>query len=381
MLPGFLNVPLAIVMLASMSSAQSPSQVEPPPVDEAALALRLVEMTKPSAGERAIILYDPTYYPGITTKLREALHNRGVQTYAIVEETPAMVATYINKDVEHMQREQDVVTTLLPIFRRSDIFYWMPVRGYADDMRWEKLVAESQVRSVHFHWLLPFPGNRTAEQILVLSREREERSLNVDLAEHARKQEKLAAALRGQTLHLTTPGGTDLTIRVPREQWFHFGNGDASRKRAATARSVRDREIELPIGFFIFVPPAESVNGKVVAGAINQAGTNVKDVRFGMRQGLMQNVSAAQGEDWIRERIKDIGRDATKIASVWLYTHPLDPARGVTIEIGSNWEVAEPARRNGATRLRRMSMAFPDATLTAGGRTIVRAGRIVWDEL
>ena len=38
------------------------------------------------------------------------------------------------------KREREVIDTWLPLFQRADIFYWMPTRGYADDVRWERLV-------------------------------------------------------------------------------------------------------------------------------------------------------------------------------------------------------------------------------------------------
>src|SRR5262245_12308447 len=100
-------------------SARTSSPVDPPAVDEAALASRLFEMTKPTAGERAVIVFDPTYYPDITTKLREALHARGVQTFAIVEDSPAMVASYMGDAAAHDQREREIVDTWRPVFQRS----------------------------------------------------------------------------------------------------------------------------------------------------------------------------------------------------------------------------------------------------------------------
>ena len=247
--------------LAVTTIAQEPRIVDPPAVDEAALAARLVEMVQPAAGERAVILFDPTYYPGITTRLRENLHARGVQTYAIVEDTPAMVTAYVHDDAVHDRRERDIIETWLPVFERADIFYWMPTRGYGDDLRWESLVARTRVRSVHFHWLLPFPGHRTATEIAEASRLNEARALQVELQEHARNQQRLAAALRGRTIRITTPAGTDISLAVRRDEWFHFGNGDASRGAVASARWLRDRQIELPVGMFQFAPEPESVSG------------------------------------------------------------------------------------------------------------------------
>jgi len=372
----FIFVSLLLFMLSSITAAQGPLHVDPPQINEAALVKRLVDMTKPSAGERAIILFDPTYYPGVTKGLREALHAKGVYTYVLVEETPAIIATYSDNDTETRLHEDDVVRTLGPMFKTSDIFYWMPLRNYAGDMRWERLVADSHIRSVHCHWLLPFPGTRTAAEILTSSREVERRAIEVDLADHAQRQQRLAAALRGQKIRVTTPEGTDLVMDVASDEWIHFGNGDASKARMATARSVRDRQIEIPVGMFVFTPDANTVNGTILAPAIFQADAAVKDVRLRIQRGRISEMSGT-GTNWIRDRIRVIGPDGDKFACISLNTNASSTPDGVVIVLGSNWEEAELRRRNRPTRIRRMTIRLRNATLTADDKVVIRDGRLV----
>lgn len=362
----------------SLGAQAPPGAADPPPVDEAALATRLFEMTKPEPGERAIIVHDPTYYPGITNRLRDALHRRGVHTYVLVEDTPEMIATYLNRSPEGGRREEDIVAALRPLFRAADIFYWMPTRGYGDDLRWERLVADSRVRSVHFHWLLRFPGGRTAAEIVEQSRGIERRALDVDLVEHAARQRALGRAMQGRLLRITTPEGTDLSVRVPRDQWFHIGDGDASKARAETARSIRDRQMELPVGMFNFVPAADGVDGTIAASAIAQAGDEVRDALLTLRRGRVAQLRAAQGDAWIRTRMREVGADGDRIATIFLNTHPLVAGHGVVVDIGANWE---NGGRNRAVRMRRMTIRLPDATVTADGRPIMTGGRIDWETL
>jgi hypothetical protein len=365
---------LAFLLVVPAGAGAPVTDPDPPPVDEAAIAARLFQMVAASAGERAILVHDPTYYPGITRRLRDALHAAGVQTYLIVDDSAAMIASYLGDRERASRREEDVVGMLRPLFRQAHIFYWLPTRGYADDLRWERLVADSTVRSVHFHWMLRFPGNRTPEEIESQSRTAERRSLDVDLAQHAQFQRQLAGALRGRSVRITTPAGTDLTVQVPGDQWFHFGDGDMSRPRGASARSIRDRQQELPVGMFNFVPDAARVSGVLVAPAISQAGEAVRAARLTLKAGRVVDLAAEHGDGWIRQRMRDVGADGDRIGTIFINTHPMTDHGGVGIDIGANWE---NGGRNRAVGMRRMTIRLADATVTAGSTVLMRDGQLV----
>jgi hypothetical protein len=371
---------LALHATLLTTSAPQPSStvIDPPAIDESALIGRLVAMAQPSRGERAIIVFDPRYYPGIANGLRDELSRRGVDTYLLVEDSDEMIRSYIKDDVAHDRREAEVIETLLPLFKRADIFYWMPIRAYADDLRWERLIERSRVRSVHFHWFIPYPGERTNERILADTPPQAQRCLDVDFAAHARRQELLATALRGQTIRITTPGGTDLQVAVAGDQWFHQGDGDASKPRAARARSLRDRQMELPVGMFNFVPDADAVGGIVVTPEVLRAGPDVRDVRLTLRKGRVAELTAGNGADRVRDTMREIGQDGDLIATVALNTNPHNPRYGVNLELGSNWENGGRNRTKGASRL---VIRLPDATLTAGGRALIEEGVIRWDRI
>jgi hypothetical protein len=62
-------------------------------------------------------------------------------------------------------------------------------------------------------------------------------------------------------LHISSPAGTDLRLRTTTR--FHVNDGDASRAKAAGARSPRDREEEIPCGAVRTIPVPDSVEGIV----------------------------------------------------------------------------------------------------------------------
>jgi hypothetical protein len=116
---------LLLVRLVSVVVTQVPSP-DPPSVNEEALARRLFEMAAPTSGERAVIVFDPTYYPGITARLREALHAASVDTFLVVEDTPSMIERYVHDPNLGKRREEAIVSMLTPLFKAADIFYCIP---------------------------------------------------------------------------------------------------------------------------------------------------------------------------------------------------------------------------------------------------------------
>ena len=51
---------------------------------------------------------------------------------------------------------------------------------------------------------------------------------------------------RGATVRVTAPNGTNFTCKIPQNAHMHRNTGEATREKTRDARSVRDREEELP---------------------------------------------------------------------------------------------------------------------------------------
>jgi hypothetical protein len=79
----------------------------------------------------------------------------------------------------------------------------------------------------------------------------------------------------------------------------------------------------------------------------------------------------------VTRRARAIGPDGNRIGLVSFNTHPLSVSEGVSIDVGANWE---NGATNRATRMRRLTIGLRDATVVAGSRTIMRDGRILWDQ-
>jgi hypothetical protein len=356
------------LLILTAALCAEPPLIQPPPINVEALTKRLLEMTKPSPGERVLMLYDPTYYPEITHRLEEELLKRGLFVAKFSEVgRPGLVWLNSLDRAKQLAQEDAAVRLQGPMFQRADIFYWMPLRDYTDDMRYERLLRDSKARSVHFHWMLPFPGNRNAEQIEADTRRTERAALEVDFARLHAFQEKLAEAMRGHEVTITSPNGTSLRVWVPRDQWFHFGDGDASLEKARRARSTRDREIELGPGIFAFVPVATRVEGVLKEPRVRQA----EGVRIGLRRGRIAKLEAEKGLKELQDRFKIQGPDGDVIGVVSFATNPFrDP--NLSIRLGENWEMG------GKNRAVRGTWVNVDrATVKVGDRVLMQDGKFV----
>jgi leucyl aminopeptidase (aminopeptidase T) len=377
---------LAVAALLPQAAAPPTPEKFLPPVDAAGIACRLVVALQPSPGERAIIAYDPAYYPEITRELQSQLSKAGVFPVAVLNfEPPEIVAAEPSDSAAAKRLEDTFVATLRPLFANADIFVWMPARALAADVRWERLIETSHVRGIHFHWIEQLQG-KSPEEIAARSRMYERAIL--DYAALSREQDRLIAALRGHTVHITTPEGTDLRLRVPEAAWFHKNDGDISPARARLAKSVRDREMEFPPGALRFIPDVASTEGRLlVAKAPTESGTT-EGVTIEFSHGRAGRVTAKTNEEAFRAQLKEIGGDVDKVGEVVIGTSPLLatplssgelPYYGygdgfVRISLGDNWESGGTNRSPSGHPL---WLFLEHATVETDGTVLIRGGRLV----
>ena len=249
---------------APLRATSAEASAEPaalPAIDAERIARRVVQSLQPSRGERAILVYDPLYYPEIAGAIQAGLRAAGASpVIALTFDPPAIVRAEGAGSIPAEGIEERTVAFLRPLFEQAGMFLWLPARELSADTRWEHLLAASRARGIHFHWIMPLEG-RGAEEVATLSRMYERAIVETDYPALSREQDRLIAALRGRSIRLSDARGTDLRLRVPDDAWFHKNDGDMSPARAAAGRSVRDREMEFPSGALRFIPDVASAEG------------------------------------------------------------------------------------------------------------------------
>jgi hypothetical protein len=189
-------------------------------------------------GERVVFFWDKSRDRGMAGPLRAAVEHAGGIVEDIAAPTGATAAALTV--MERARRNAG----WRAIFQRSQAAIWLPsdFAGVADQP-FERMVESSHVRSIHLHWFLPPDAGEVAgvEAMYVAAIQVPPREIAVRLG-------RLEHALRGARVHVTAENGTDLTFLVPEGAWFHRNTGEATKAKVANARSVRDREEELPAG-------------------------------------------------------------------------------------------------------------------------------------
>jgi hypothetical protein len=370
-------------------SAQTPPASAPalPPVDAVRIAHQLVNTIAPRAGERAIIAYDPAYYPEITLAVQGEFFRAGVRPVVLLNfDSPEVVAKAPADLAEIKKQEEEFFALLRPTFAQAQIFLWMPARALYDDHRWERLIQASPVRAIHFHWFLPLEKG-DAQEIKKLCAMYERAVVDTDYAALSKSQDQLIAELRGKSIRITTPDGTDLRLRVPPEAWFHKNDGDMSLERARAARSVRDREMEQPTGALRFIPDPNSAEGRIALPRLPLTDGVAEDVVLEYEHGHVVRMSAKINDEGLRQYFKEIGGDIDRVGEIVLGTNPLlaerlpsgfPPYYGygsgwLRISLGDNWESGGTLRSPASNPV---WLIFDRASLAVGEKMLITEGKL-----
>jgi hypothetical protein len=374
---------------ATSAAEASAGPVTLPAIDAERIARRVVESLQPSRGERAILVYDPLYYPEIAGAIQAGLRAAGANpVLALTFDPPAIVRGEAAGSIPAEGIEERTVAFLRPLFEQAAMFLWLPAREISGDTRWERLLAASRARGIHFHWMLPLEGHG-ADEVATLSRMYERAILDTDYPALSREQDRLIEALRGQSIRITDARGTDLRLRVPPDAWFHKNDGDMSPSRAVAARCARDREMEFPSGALRFIPDVASTQGKlVVTSPVPRTAASPPEadtITLEFEGGRAVRHHAAKDDPAFARMWQGFGGDIDKVGEIVIGTNPLLagtlpsgtlPYYGygeghVRVSMGDNWESGGANRSPSG---RPLWLFLDQPTVESAGRVLVKDG-------
>jgi len=359
------------------------SQTPAPP---AALAQALVERMALLTGERVLLVGDPTQSAEIAAALRAAVAAAGGVDLGALSVTSRPYAADSSEWVRAASGSDDA--GMAQLLEQVDLAVMLPgaVVGHAPYRLMQDQLRRGMGRTIHFHWSgayntsgAPIPVDARAAALYTHA------LLDTDYSALARVQRAFEAAARAAPVRVTTPAGTDLSFRIG-DRPVTRQDGDASAARAAQARNLIDREVELPAGAIRVAPLEESVQGTIVFPPSLWNGTQVEGLRMQFQGGRVVAIDAARGREAVETELARAGSSGRAFRELALGFNPLlvipqeDPwipyygygAGVVRLSLGDNTELGG-AVSGGYVRWN----FFTDATVTIGDETWVRAGRLL----
>ena len=338
--------------------------------------------------ERVVFMADPTYYAELLDAIRaEMLEARAIELGTILFDGRDMLAR--RRDVSPRASDPEyrrmATSAMRQMYEDADIYLWLPYRYGTGSERgdWrvlEHLIEGTDIRGLHFHWLQGF-ARMPQEEVDAFVRLYED-ALDIDYRALSAHQQRAIDVMRGRTLRITTPLGTDVTVEVRDDSWFHKGDGRMDRARAAEARAVRDLEMELPSGALRFVPDVTTTEGRLV---VPQWGGG-QTVTFEFRDGRIVSVTALEGQNEVDAAWARQTGDKDRLAELVIGFNPKLPAEGpggrlpyygygagiLRVSLGDNWE-------SGGSNSSSLEAWFyiTDATVMADETPLVERGRLV----
>jgi len=368
-----------------------------------ALAEQIVNRTlQLQVGERVVYLADPYVHPDLLEAVRVAvLQAGGIDHATLLNWTPRLAGLRAPRgwhpDDEARRREDRAA---LELFETADVFIWLPAdwlrRGAFTLGQTEWVLGRWRGRSVHFHWF-PEPGRPPDDPVHErLYRIYERAILDLDYAALRSRQERLVAAIRGRTLRVTTPDGTDMTVRLSRDGWYYLNDGVASREKALRAVCARDREEELPSGAVRTLPVADSAHGVIryrrrqaVHSASVDLGAYTDQLDLVFDHGHLTELRVGHDQAELDRQWQAQTGDKDRLSEIVFGTNPLLPlqvegarvppywafgAGGFRFHLGDIVESGGPFTSSFAAEC-----WLTDATVEADGHAIIRDGRLLVD--
>ena len=348
--------------------ALSVSVLQAQELDYRSMAGRIVTALEPAVGERVLLRFDPETMPDLRPMLQAALEERGASVEAFAY-GPA----------------PDLDSRLA----QADIYIWLPAGPNAQtpaDQRaaLAQWLGEGRGRQVHFHW---GEGTRDPDGLSLPHTPAYDRvyfeALDIDYASLSASMNRAMAVLRSGEVRVTTPAGTDIRFQIGNRP-FNKQDGDASRGRMASARTLVDREIELPAGVLRVAPLEETAIGVIVVPSARFDGVRAEGIRLEFTEGRVVAARAEVGDVAFQTFLQS-APGATRFREFGLgFNRKLKVPEGgralpyygygagvVRMSLGDNAELGGTVRGGGVRWL-----FFPDTTVTVDGVTLVENGQL-----
>jgi hypothetical protein len=362
--------------------------------DYSAIAKRIVGQLALKPGERVLSLAHPGTFEDLLPYIRYEVMRAGGIDLGVVDVLREPVPEAFDAAVL-VKGAREARTHYKAMFRDVDAAIMMPGAttahpAYLAMQDWLKddLTEHRGRRTIHFHWIengsaypiagQPLPSRPSMDALY------QRALLQTDYTALGEVERRFASALRAGEVHVTSIGGTDLRFRAG-DRPANLQDGDASAARTAQGKVLVDHEIELPAGVVRVAPVEDTVEGVIAFPPSQWDGRPVEGLKLRFSKGRVVEITAVSGRDAVEAEMRRAGEAGRAFREIGVGFNPLlavpdrDPwipyygygAGVVRLSLGDNTELGGTVT-GGYVRWN----FFTDLTVTVGGTTWVRNGRM-----
>jgi hypothetical protein len=352
-----------------------------------ALSALLLQRLSLEPGERVLLVASPGRFDPVVEGVREGIGAAGaidLGAWAVEGTAPDSWKTEFTERLSSAEEG-----ALVPALRDVDAAIMMPgaVPEHPVYAGLQDVLREGRGRTIHFHWAGAYALDGTLlETDPSVDAFYQDVLANTDYESLAEAQNRFENAMRGSLVRVTTPAGTDISFRIG-DRPVTRQDGDASGLRAASARNLIDREVELPAGAIRVAPVEESVNGRIAFPPSVWNGEAVEGLVLSFESGRVVEAHATRGLQAAIAEMEAAGAAGQAFREFALGFNPLlaIPSEGepwipyygygagvVRLSLGDNTELGG-AVGGGYVRWN----FFTDATVETDDQAWVEGGRLI----
>ena len=325
---------LSVFTFSILISCQSKSQEKTDLKDEQTqeivfqkIGTKIIGLSDLQEGEKVLLVMQPGEFNPIIPILQEAVKKEGaiyLGAISVTEEQPESWTTEFTDKSAGMS-----IDDLETILEEVDLGIMLPGANpsHATYKALQNILEEGIRRTIHFHWAGAYDlsGNllQTDE---TKSAFYQDVIMNTDYLALASIQEAFEEAMRGESIEVTTPEGTNLSFTIG-DRPVTKQDGNASAARAQLGRNLIDREIEIPSGAIRVAPLEESVNGTIAFPDAQWNGQSVTGLLVTIENGKITEVDAETGRDAVLEEMERAGDAGRSFREFALGFNPLMPVQ------------------------------------------------------
>jgi len=356
-------------------------------IDFQAVADAVLRQLDLQPGEQVLLVGVPGRFDPLVKPLRNGIIAAGAEDLGAFAEAGGFPPSWESDFIAGLHETRDEALEFE--LRNVDAAVMLPGAntGHRVYAAMQNVLRQGHGRTVHFHWLGAYDINGAEREVDPMVDAFYQRVLaETDYAALATAQAGFEDAMRGSTVRVTTPAGTDLSFQIGNRP-VTKQDGNASAARAALGQNLIDREIELPAGAIRVAPIEESVNGTVVFPPSVWGGEPTEGLTLKFERGVMTNLTATTGAEAALAEIEEAGPAGRAFREFALGFNPLlaIPTEGerwipyygygagvVRLSLGDNTELGGNVG-GGYVRWN----FFVDATVAVDGAVWVAGGRLI----